>query len=427
MAAAAKRQFRPSALDNVEDIENYRPGGFHPIHIGDELQDRYKIVHKLGYGGFSTVWLARDKVDEQYVALKILAASSQQESKELGVLQKLVEPSTDHPGQNSVLSLLNNFVIEGPNGRHLCLVVQVAGPSIAALNYSPGAVAGSRRLRPELAVKVANQTVQALDFVHSQGFCHGDVTASNILIRLDKSIDTWSQEDVYERLGLPIKDEIGTISGSAPGASAPKYIVEPCSLLNPQLLSEDILLADFGCAFPSNNPPSNPDEIGLTMSYSAPEVIFDSKMSVYSDIWALGCVLFEIRSGAQLFGDWIGTKDDILRQMIQAFGKLPEPWWSLWDQRGAFFDDNGEPRTTWDDGIARATKFELNDMIAEIGAEDEEEDDPERPCAVMLEPNGVTVPEEEASQMKDLLEKILKWIPEERISIKEIAKHSWLS
>ncbi|EHK99846.1 putative protein kinase dsk1 [Glarea lozoyensis 74030] len=173
MAAAAKRQFRPSALDNVEDIENYRPGGFHPIHIGDELQDRYKIVHKLGYGGFSTVWLARDKVDEQYVALKILAASSQQESKELGVLQKLVEPSTDHPGQNSVLSLLNNFVIEGPNGRHLCLVVQVAGPSIAALNYSPGAVAGSRRLRPELAVKVANQTVQALDFVHSQGFCHG--------------------------------------------------------------------------------------------------------------------------------------------------------------------------------------------------------------------------------------------------------------
>jgi serine/threonine-protein kinase SRPK3 len=117
-----------------------------------------------------------------------------------------------------------------------------------------------------------------------------------------------------------------TISGSAPGGSAPKYIVEPCSLLNPQFLPEDILLVDFGCAFPSHDPPSNPDKIGLAMSYSAPEVIFDSKMSVYSDIWALGCVLFEIRSGGQLFGDWIGTKDDVLRQMVQAFGKLPEPW-----------------------------------------------------------------------------------------------------
>jgi serine/threonine protein kinase len=39
-------------------------------------------------------------------------------------------------------------------------------------------------------------------------------------------------------------------------------------------------------------------------------------MSVYSDIWALGCVLVEIRSGGQLFGDWIGTKDDVRAHAI---------------------------------------------------------------------------------------------------------------
>jgi hypothetical protein len=72
------------------------------------------------------------------------------------------------------------------------------------------------------------------------------------------------------------------------------------------------------------------------------------------------------------------------------------------------------PRTTWDDEIVRASKFELGAMIHEIGAEDEEEEDPERPCAVMLEPNGTKVPEEEAKEMKDLLEKIPKWKPEER-------------
>lgn len=48
-------------LYTQENMSKYRPGGFHPIRLGDTLQDgRYKIYHKLGWGGFSTVWLARD-------------------------------------------------------------------------------------------------------------------------------------------------------------------------------------------------------------------------------------------------------------------------------------------------------------------------------------------------------------------------------
>jgi hypothetical protein len=45
-------------LDEIECVEEYRPlpGGFHPISIGDKSSGgRYKVIHKLGFGGFFIV------------------------------------------------------------------------------------------------------------------------------------------------------------------------------------------------------------------------------------------------------------------------------------------------------------------------------------------------------------------------------------
>jgi serine/threonine-protein kinase SRPK3 len=48
-------------LHDQKRMSRYRPGGFHPICLGDTLnQRRYQVCHKLGWGGFSTVWLAKD-------------------------------------------------------------------------------------------------------------------------------------------------------------------------------------------------------------------------------------------------------------------------------------------------------------------------------------------------------------------------------
>jgi len=49
--------------DDVEDIQRYTKGGFHPITLGDILtadspSRKYRILHKLGRGAYSTVWLA---------------------------------------------------------------------------------------------------------------------------------------------------------------------------------------------------------------------------------------------------------------------------------------------------------------------------------------------------------------------------------
>jgi serine/threonine-protein kinase SRPK3 len=47
--------------EDEEDWEDYVKGGYHPVHIGDSFSNgRYTVVRKLGWGHFSTVWLAKD-------------------------------------------------------------------------------------------------------------------------------------------------------------------------------------------------------------------------------------------------------------------------------------------------------------------------------------------------------------------------------
>lgn len=166
--------YRPPSIDNIEQIEDYRIDGFHPVHLGDTFADgRFHILHKLGYGGFSTVWLARDKAQNQLVSLEILTAEASSSCPDIEIFQALKANTLNHPGARHILFVLDHFAVQGPNGSHLCLVSQVAGPSIADLSFSPGQVAGSRRLRGDIARSFARQTAQAVGFLHTAGFIHG--------------------------------------------------------------------------------------------------------------------------------------------------------------------------------------------------------------------------------------------------------------
>ena len=156
-------------LDNVEDIEKYKPGGFHPVHLGDTLRlGRYTIEHKLGFGGFSTVWLARDNILHRLVSVKILIADSTNTTSEPNTLRQLHQFV-----RNNVVIALDEFTLKGPNGEHKCIVSPLGGPSVASIIDSPGEVAGTRRLRASIARKAARQLAQAVAAIHDAGFVHG--------------------------------------------------------------------------------------------------------------------------------------------------------------------------------------------------------------------------------------------------------------
>ncbi|KAI9815853.1 MAG: hypothetical protein M1826_001951 [Phylliscum demangeonii] len=60
-----------------EYLEAYRPGGYHPVHLDEVFNNRYRVIRKLGCGFFSSVWLAVDATKQQgYVALKIMRADA---------------------------------------------------------------------------------------------------------------------------------------------------------------------------------------------------------------------------------------------------------------------------------------------------------------------------------------------------------------
>ena len=129
-----------------------------------------------------------------------------------------------------------------------------------------------------------------------------------------------------------------------------------------QHIIDEIQLVDFGLSFSFDSPPGV-EGLGIPCAYRAPETIFDAKVDQRSEIWALGCVLYELRNGQKLFKSRKGENDEILVQIFKILGRVPKIWEKAWMEKLDQFardkqakaehsDGTGAPPLGADDGLA---------------------------------------------------------------------------
>ncbi|KAF2124975.1 kinase domain-containing protein [Dothidotthia symphoricarpi CBS 119687] len=401
----AGRTHAPSSI--TEDPDRYEPNGLHPILIGDELQDgRYRIVHKLGMGSFSTVWLARDTKEKRYVSLKVLAADTPLDTKELGVLQHIASSTLNHPGRQYVIHLLDEFIVEGPNGKHRCLVTEVAGERLAKRLSS-----GSDLL--EQSRTVGLQLAQALGFLHAIEITHGDCYTSNILMQLAK-FDDWADSDVYEVLGQPIEHEVRRLDGAPLANNAPKYTVKPGNIgaLEGRLTLNKILLIDFGESFYHHE---RPEEITTPAPFASPEIVFGTEITPAIDNWAFACILYELAADHTLFKMIFGWFNDTLKDQVAMLGKPPDAMWEKWGGREKYFHPDGTSKES-EGRRLKVEPYPLEQRVRNIGKSLDEREygslsKPEKPLSAGLQ------------DLYDLLRGILSYVPESRTSFEHIQEH----
>ncbi|MBM4186536.1 MAG: serine/threonine protein kinase [Gemmatimonadetes bacterium] len=229
-----------------------------PGSLQEALADRYQLERVIGQGGMATVYLARDRKHNRDVAVKVLRpdlAATIGAERFLREIQ--IAARLQHP---NILLLIDS----GNAGGHLHYVMPfVAGESLRGRLDRRGALA------PSQALDIARQVASALEYAHRHGVVHRDVKPENILLTEDHAF-----------------------------------------------------VADFGIAKAVSEATDRSltrtgHPVG-TIGYMSPEQAagFD-ELDARSDVYSLGCVLYEMVIG-RVPGFWVSEEASRLRRFVDA-------------------------------------------------------------------------------------------------------------
>ncbi|KAM5429481.1 hypothetical protein McanCB56680_005116 [Microsporum canis] len=394
-------------IEDCERLERYSPGGYYPVKLGDRLCDgRYCIVHNLGFGGSSTVWLASDQKQQRLVAIKIRTADSVEESEEEDILIRL-------RGQPSIRQLLDTFIENSPNGAHRCLVMEATGCSLTQSKL----LAAHELLSLTTARAIIADLVLAVQSLHGQGIVHGDIHCGNLLLRLPADLcRIVNPLSLYQKFGNPILEPIVRVDRKPLPAGVPTHIIGPVrmGIRSDQITDSHlpVILSDFGSSYcPDKTRRVN----ARTLPHLVPPEAFfvdeqkdEDRLSFPSEIWTLGCIIFEIIGGGGPFSILGGG---ILQDQVCVLGKLPEPWWLRWESRAEFFNEDATV-----DMATGATPFKdsledrYNWFVRAARRRSE------------MEEQG----EDEKRAFLHMIETILRYSPRDRATIQDIVDSEWM-
>ncbi|KAJ7169485.1 CMGC/SRPK protein kinase [Mycena filopes] len=203
----------PSCKDEESPAE-YNTGGYLPVKVSDTFKHgRYRVLRKLGWGHFSTVWLVKDTELNRHSALKVVKSAgryAETARDEIKLLSRVASVSPLHPGREHLVSFFDSFTHQGPEASHICIVFEPLGEHLLALIER-----NKRKGVPRALVKViAKQVLLGLEYLHDEcDLVHTDIKPENIhgekATTASKSIS-----NQQERVGLPMKGKKQTIMES---------------------------------------------------------------------------------------------------------------------------------------------------------------------------------------------------------------------
>ena len=235
----------------------------------------YEVVSMIGAGGMGEVYRARDTSLKRDVALKILPESFATDSERLARFQREAEvlASLNHPNIAAIYGL------EHASGVKALVMELVEGDDLAE-RIARGAIPMDE------ALPIARQIAEALEAAHERGIIHRDLKPANIKI---------TPAGAVKVLDFGLAKAIGAEGESRQNSANSPTITSASTQLG-------VILG--------------------TAAYMAPEQAKGTPVDKRADVWAFGCVLFEMISGKRPFEGKSGT--DTLVRILEH-----DPDWSL--------------------------------------------------------------------------------------------------
>ncbi|KAF5339446.1 hypothetical protein D9611_009803 [Ephemerocybe angulata] len=277
--------------------------GYFPADINQTLDEgTYTIIRKLGWGPRSSTWLAweKDGDDTWYWAIQIFTAAVSKEV-EAKLLPILIERDINFSDPSAVPIFPESFRETSIHGEHLCLVMKPCGlPFSDVLQDAQSQRAGLPVHVVQFTTKVI---VEVLDDLHEEevGVMHAGVRLENLKLRPNT-------------FGNNLQAHIGE------NPPANTQIIDGLPVVHSQPLTngKSLVLAGFGHA---QGAPYTP-ESGVDYS-SAPETLLENPTcGLSTDIWMLGCLIFELLTGSPLLtstgtpSERLGEIRDVLQNCI---------------------------------------------------------------------------------------------------------------